>query len=109
MELWAPLSSCFRMRECGNRSSNSRSKTYIQRVRCCEEYGGCWSLSSSSQEETALIYGLHVEEHQYQARDMELQKLLQAQLSHPDGIRGFMVAYLTGGSSSASASENTMP
>jgi len=55
--------------------------------------------------ESPTIYGEHIEEHQYQARDMELQKLLQAQLSHSDGIRGFMVAYLTS-DSSASASEN---
>ena len=49
------LRSCFRMRECGNRSSNTRSGSDFQRVRCREEYGGCWSLSSSSQEEDDIM------------------------------------------------------
>jgi hypothetical protein len=39
----------------------------------------------------------------------DIQKLLEAQLSHPDGIRGFMATYLTGVGDDTAADQETIP
>lgn len=62
------------------------------------------AVSSSSQDTATTPGEQQTEEHS--AHERQLQQLLQAQLSHSDGIRGFMVAYLTGGSSASSENDN---